>query len=216
MHKIIFDNGEEYTPTKIVAVGLNYSDHAKEMGSKLPAEPLLFFKPTNTICDINKPLQIPKDKGEVHHEVELAICIGTQITKASQEEATRAIVGYGLALDLTLRDKQKASKEKGHPWATSKGFDNSCPLSVFKKVALDQILNANISLTKNGKVCQSSNTSFMIFKPAILISYISHYFTLYPGDIIITGTPSGVGPLQSSDKIEAEISGLISISTVVA
>ncbi|MCB0282836.1 MAG: fumarylacetoacetate hydrolase family protein [Calditrichaeota bacterium] len=212
---IQFEDGSFKEPTKIVAVGRNYHEHIKEMHSEKTESPVLFIKPTTALCDINQTLKIPENMGLVHHEIELAICISDLCRNVSAEQVPGFIAGYGLALDLTLRDVQAEAKKKGLPWAVAKGFDGSCPVSVFKKKGLQQVQNLDLSLKLNGIQKQSGNTSQMIFSIPELISYISGIYTLLPGDIILTGTPSGVGPLNAGDSIEAEIKNLVSVKTIV-
>ena len=138
--KLIEPNGQfinEYThsTSKIVCVGRNYSAHAKELNNPIPKEPLLFIKSTNCLVDLDKPIQIPKEQGECHHELEISVLIGKKLTKASREEAIDAIDGIGLALDLTLRDLQSKLKSKGQPWERAKSFDGACPVSGFVDIA---------------------------------------------------------------------------------
>jgi 2-keto-4-pentenoate hydratase/2-oxohepta-3-ene-1,7-dioic acid hydratase in catechol pathway len=215
MFDINFNDDSKLSPTKIIGVGLNYAAHIEEMNNTKPSEPVLFIKPTTALCDIYKPLSIPQDMGSVHHELELAVSIARKCSNVKKEEALDYIAGFGLALDLTLRDLQSTAKSKGRPWSVAKGFDNSCPVSTFYKKKLNELANTQLTLKLNGSVKQSSSTSLMLFKIDELIHYISKIFTLLPGDIIITGTPSGVGPLHSGDTIEAEIENLASVKTHV-
>ncbi len=216
MYKITFKDGAIFDTTKIIGVGLNYNDHISEMKNIKPKEPVLFLKPTTSLCDFNKPIQIPKNMGSVHHELELAVCIAKECSDVNKEDAKNYIAGFGMALDLTLRDVQSAAKEKGRPWAVAKGFNNSCPVTSFFKKRLSDVDDNLLSLNLNGITKQSAKTSLMLFKVDELISYISGIFTLLPGDIILTGTPSGVGPLTSGDKIIASIQGLVSAETTVS
>lgn len=215
MFEINFNDGSQLFPTKIIGVGLNYAAHIEEMNNTKPSEPVLFIKPVTSLCDINKPLSIPDGLGAVHHELELAVAISRQCSKVKREDALDYIAGFGIALDLTLRDLQSVAKSKGRPWSIAKGFDNSCPVSSFYKKAMTVISDSQLTLKLNGSVKQSARTSLMLFKIDELIHYISNIFTLLPGDIIITGTPSGVGPLSSGDIIEAEIENLASVKTHV-
>ena len=143
---IVFSDGKEFSPTKIVAVGRNYSDHIKEMKSEKTSEPVLFIKPTTALCDISRPLQIPANFGEVHHEIELAVCISRLCKNILPGQAEEYIAGFGLALDLTLRDIQAEAKKKGLPWAVAKGFDGSCPVSVFRTLPLSGVENLDLTL----------------------------------------------------------------------
>lgn len=215
MNKITFDDGREFFPSKIVAVGRNYSDHIKEMHSEKTKDPVLFLKPNSALCNLEEPLSIPDNMGEVHHEIELAVCIGKDCKNMPPNQAAAYIAGYGIALDLTLRDVQAHAKKKGLPWAVAKGFDNSCPVSKFYVKEISGAQNLSLSLIKNGQQKQSGNTNQMIFKIDELISYISGIFSLESGDIILTGTPAGVGPLNHGDIILTEIEGITSIETRV-
>lgn len=215
MNKITFDDGREFFPSKIVAVGRNYSDHIKEMHSEKTKDPVLFLKPNSALCNLEEPLSIPDNMGEVHHEIELAVCIGMDCKNIPPDQAAAYIAGYGIALDLTLRDIQAHAKKKGLPWAVAKGFDNSCPVSKFYVKEISRAQNLSLSLIKNGQQKQSGNTNQMIFKIDELISYISGIFSLESGDIILTGTPAGVGPLNRGDIILTEIEGITSIETSV-
>ncbi|MGD9898834.1 MAG: fumarylacetoacetate hydrolase family protein [Calditrichaceae bacterium] len=216
MRNITFKSGQIYNPTKIIGVGRNYSEHIKEMQSEKTADPVLFIKPVSALCDIMSPLLLPKNYGSVHHEIELAVCVGKSGSNIRIGDALDFIAGYGLALDLTLRDLQAEAKKAGLPWAVAKGFDNSCPVSVFVPAAdVADVNNLNLMLKVNGEVRQKGNTGQMLFKLDVLIASISRFFRLEKGDIILTGTPSGVGPLHEGDKIEATIDQIASIRTSV-
>jgi len=216
MKSIIFSNGQKYTPSKIIGIGRNYDKHIQEMKSRPTEEPVIFIKPNSALQDITQPIEIPKNHGTVHHEVELAVCMGKRTRAVKEAEAMKYVAGYGLALDLTLRDVQARAKQEGLPWSLAKGFDGACPVSEFvDKAKIGDVYDLTLSLSVNGQVRQHSNTGFMIFKIPYLISYISQWITLLKGDLIITGTPEGVGPLQSGDKIEAGISHIAQIRTAV-
>lgn len=185
---------------KVVCVGSNYSEHIREMGSATPVEPVLFIKPETALCDMCQPVAIPKHLGSVHHEVELAVLIGTPLKQVNEELVARAIAGYGVALDLTLRDLQANFKKAGQPWEKAKGFDGSCPISGFISVSeFGDPQQTELGLSINGEIRQQGNTRDMITPILPLIAYMSRFFTLRAGDIILTGTPQGVGPLQSGD-----------------
>lgn len=194
----------DFPVSKVVCVGSNYAKHIKEMGSATPDEPVLFIKPESALCDIRQPLALPQEFGSVHHEVELAILIGSTLRQATEEHVTKAIAGYGVALDLTLRDLQGKLKKAGQPWEKAKGFDNSCPISGF--IPANEFSgdpqNCPIALKINGEARQQGSTSDMIHKIVPLIAYMSRFFTLRAGDVILTGTPEGVGPLTSGDELE--------------
>ena len=198
----------DFPVNKVVCVGSNYAEHIKEMASTVSVEPVLFIKPETALCDIRQPVSIPQGLGAVHHEVELAVLIGTPLKQASEDYAARAIAGYGVALDLTLRELQSGLKKSGQPWEKSKAFDGSCPISGFILVAeFGDVLLSSISLMINGEIRQQGNTRDMITPVIPLISYISRFFTLRAGDIVLTGTPQGVGPIQSGDTLQISLNG---------
>ncbi|CAO96585.1 fumarylacetoacetate hydrolase family protein [Erwinia tasmaniensis] len=206
----------DFPVSKVVCVGSNYAQHIKEMGSATPAEPVLFIKPETAMCDLRQPLSIPDDFGAVHHEIELAVLIGSTLKQASERHVEQAIAGYGVALDLTLREVQTGCKQAGQPWEKAKGFDNSCPLSGF--IPANEFTHdpqsVALQLKVNGEVRQHGSTADMIHKILPLIAYMSRYFTLRAGDVILTGTPAGVGPMLSGDKLQLSL-GERSISTRV-
>lgn len=206
----------DFPVNKVVCVGSNYSKHIQEMGSATPDEPVLFIKPETALCDLHQPLSLPRDLGEVHHEVELAVLIGSTLRQATEEHVRLAIAGYGVALDLTLRDLQGQLKKAGRPWEKAKGFDNSCPISGFIPVAdfADDPQASQLELRINGEVRQSGSTAEMINKILPLIAYMSRFFTLRAGDVILTGTPEGVGPLNSGDELRVSLNTL-SVTTRV-
>jgi 2-keto-4-pentenoate hydratase/2-oxohepta-3-ene-1,7-dioic acid hydratase in catechol pathway len=198
----------DFPVNKVVCVGSNYAEHVKEMGGTVSVEPVLFIKPETALCDIHQPVSVPKDFGAVHHEVELAVLIGMPLKQASEERVSRAIAGYGVALDLTLRELQAGLKKAGQPWEKSKAFDGSCPISGFIPMAeFGDAQQVDLSLTINDEIRQQGNTRDMITPILPLISYISRFFTLRAGDIILTGTPQGVGPLKSGDMLKIMLNG---------
>ncbi|MCS3408450.1 fumarylacetoacetate hydrolase family protein [Serratia sp. AKBS12] len=198
----------DFPVNKVVCVGSNYADHIKEMGSAKSAEPVIFIKPETALCDMRQPIAIPKDLGAVHHEVELAVLIGTPLKQANEDRVARAIAGYGVALDLTLRDLQAGFKKAGQPWEKAKGFDGSCPISGFIPVAeFGDPQNAELKLVVNDVVRQQGNTRDMITPILPLIAYMSRFFTLRAGDIVLTGTPQGVGPMTSGDMLNVSLNG---------
>ena len=216
MKQITLSDNRLLTPTKIVCVGLNYTAHIEEMASKRSKTPVIFLKPNSALHPIQTPIPIPTDAGAVHHEVELAVCLGKGGSHIAERDVFDHIAGYGLALDLTLRDMQKEAKEAGRPWAIAKGFDHSCPVSDFVlKNEINDVDNLDLKLELNGNLRQQGNTAQMIFKLPQLIAYISRFYTLEEGDIILTGTPAGVGPLHVGDKIHATISEVANIETTV-
>ena len=187
-------------PSKIIAIGCNYLDHAQEMDLPVPREPLIFFKPPSAIIGHNDTIVLPKSSKRVDFEAELAIVIGRQAKNVSINEAHRYVLGYTCANDATARDFQK---EDGQ-WARAKGFDTFCPIGPSIVAGIDT-RSLSIQCRRNGDILQDSNTRKMIFKDEELVSYVSQIMTLYPGDIIITGTPPGVDEIKDGDVVEVEI-----------
>lgn len=199
---------------KVVCVGRNYAEHARELNNPIPTEPLLFIKPATTVVPLAPAFSIPVGRGSCHFETELAVLVGERLSNADESRAEKAILGVGVALDLTLRDVQQQLKEKGQPWEKAKAFDGACPLSEF--VSFDgDLRNLEFSLIQNGEVRQRGNTSDMLTPVLKLMAYISGNFTLMPGDVVLTGTPAGVGPLAVGDTLRAELTGLVRAETTV-
>ena len=193
---------------KIVAIGRNYAEHARELGNPIPSDdqPVLFIKPASSLLADNGPVVIPPYCADCHHEIELAILIGTTGKDISQQQATNHIAGYGVALDLTLRDLQDELKGKGLPWELAKGFDTSCPLSDFVPATrVKDPHNLQLTLTVNGETRQDGNTSYMMRSIPQIIAEMSEIFTLEAGDVILTGTPAGVSRIESGDVMAGEI-----------
>ncbi|MFQ3323603.1 MAG: 2-keto-4-pentenoate hydratase/2-oxohepta-3-ene-1,7-dioic acid hydratase in catechol pathway [Pseudomonadales bacterium] len=202
---------------KIVCVGRNYTAHALELNNPIPQSPLLFIKPATSLTHLAPSFVIPTNRGEVHHELEMALLIGERLTNASSNETIAAIFGVGLALDLTLRDIQSELKAKAQPWEIAKSFDGACPVSDFVKLnIIDNIQSCDLLLEKNGVIQQQGTTSDMLFPIADLLAVISESFSLMPGDIVLTGTPAGVGPLARGDKLVAKLNDLLVVSTTVS
>lgn len=201
---------------KIVCVGRNYAEHARELNNPVPPQPLLFIKPATAACPLTAPIKLPANLGSVHYETELAILIGRPLTRAGEAEALNAIAGVGLALDLTLRELQTRLKTDGHPWERAKGFDGACPLSPFVPVSeFDSLEALQFSLTINGDIRQQGDTRDMITPLLPLLAHISETFTLLPGDVVLTGTPAGVGVLVSGQHLKLELSGRLEVETGV-
>jgi 2-keto-4-pentenoate hydratase/2-oxohepta-3-ene-1,7-dioic acid hydratase in catechol pathway len=193
---------------KVVCVGRNYLDHIRELNNDIPEAPLLFIKPSTAVVAIDRPISIPLDRGEVHHELEIALLIGQRLSQAGAEEALQSITGVGLGLDLTLRDVQSALKKQGQPWEVAKAFDGSCPLTPFVPVAeFANLQKMQFSLHKNSRLQQDGLAAMMIHKIADLLSVMSQSFTLLPGDVVLTGTPAGVSALSSGDQLELSLDG---------
>ena len=203
----------EIRPTKIMCLGRNYLKHAKELDSPVPTEPVFFVKTINTIITDGQPIVYPKilyeneEFNRVDHEVELAFTISKRCKKVSSEDAFDFIQGYSIFLDITARKMQIFDRNKNLPWYRSKNFDTFSVIGprIVPSNEIKDPHNLNIELQLNGNVQQSSNTSYMIFKIPKIIEYLSSYLTLEEGDIVATGTPSGVGPIQPGDVIKASI-----------
>lgn len=201
---------------KAVCVGRNYLDHIHELNNEVPEQALLFIKPSTALVPFSGQIAIPTGLGACHNELEIAVLMGDAVRKASPEQAMAAVWGYGLGLDLTLRDVQDKMKAKGQPWERAKAFDGSCPLSGYiaaSDVSDPQALAFNLFV--NGEQRQQGDAALMIHRIADLISEISHHFTLLPGDVVLTGTPKGVGPLSAGDQLEAEVVNYLQVSAQV-
>ena len=190
-------------PSKIICVGLNYADHARETGKPLPKEPLIWFKATTSLLPDGGKIEIPFPKHRTDYEAELCIVIGRKIRNVSPTQAARYIFGYTASQDISDRTIQNGESQ----WARAKSFDTFTPLGPLVETMIDPG-ELSIQLFQNGQLRQNSNTKQLIFKPAELVSFISTNLTLLPGDVILTGTPSGIGPIQSGDKLEVRIQGL--------
>jgi 2-keto-4-pentenoate hydratase/2-oxohepta-3-ene-1,7-dioic acid hydratase in catechol pathway len=197
-------------PSKIVCVGRNYADHAKELGNEVPKEPLLFFKPPSSLIGYGEAIVLLPEMGKVDHEAELAIVIGRQGRFIPVEESLLCVLGYTCANDVSDRDFQK----KDGQWTRAKGFDTFCPLGPWIETTFDPT-DVGVTAQVNGEVRQDGRTSQMIFDVGTLISYISRVMTLMPGDLILTGTPAGVGPIQAGDVVEVAVDGIGKLSNPV-
>jgi 5-carboxymethyl-2-hydroxymuconate isomerase len=195
-----------YTVGKIICLGQNYAEHAKEMKFEVPASPVFFFKPPSAIIHGGGQIILPDISNDVHHEVEMTILIGEKGNNIHRSAALKHIAGYGIGLDMTMRDIQNEAKKKGLPWALAKGFDTSAPVSEFipAEIVGDPGL-LNIQLFINGKLRQSSSTGNFVFPVDTVIAYISQFITFEPGDIIFTGTPEGVSRVHHGDTLEASL-----------
>ncbi|MBM4169631.1 MAG: fumarylacetoacetate hydrolase family protein [Ignavibacteria bacterium] len=191
---------------KIICVGRNYAEHAKEMRAEVPTFPVLFLKPSTAVIGDRGTVVIPDISNNLHHEVEMTILIGKGGSGIPRERAPEYVAGYGIGLDMTLRDVQDEAKKKGLPWALAKGFDTSAPLSEFVPAsAVQDPHQIEVRLTVNNELRQLGNTKDCIFLVDDLISTISRYFSLEPGDIIMTGTPQGVNRVVPGDRLTAEL-----------
>ncbi|HLN53043.1 MAG TPA: fumarylacetoacetate hydrolase family protein [Lentimicrobium sp.] len=191
---------------KIICIGRNYVEHAKELNHPLPATPVFFMKPESALVRGNLPFFYPSFSNEIHYEVEIVFYINKVGRNISVKHANTYYSGIGLGLDFTARDLQQEAKQKGLPWEIAKAFDSSAPVSEFIPVEeFDDINNITFSLFKNEVKVQEGNTSQMIFNIDRIISYVSRFVTLKMGDMIFTGTPAGVGPITIGDKLEGYI-----------
>jgi len=199
-------------PSKIVGVGLNYRAHAEEMGKPLPEEPLIFLKPSTAVISNKMKIVLPRESERVDYEGELAVVIGRRCRKVSPEEAADYILGYSCFNDVTARDLQR----KDVQYTRAKSFDTFAPYGPWINTEIDPV-GLKIETRVNGEVKQRGNTEDMIFSPFELVSFVSRIMTLLPGDVITTGTPPGVGPLNPGDRVEVEIEGIgILINYVVS
>jgi len=191
---------------KIICIGRNYAEHAKEMNAAVPTEPVFFMKPDTALIKDNQPFYYPDFSREIHHEVELVIKINKPGKHIAPEFAHKYYNEIGIGIDFTARDIQAKCKEKGLPWEKAKVFDGSAPIGLFiDKKEIKDLNSINFSLTINGNLVQKGNTKDLLFSFDQVISYISKFVTLKTGDLIFTGTPEGVGPVKIGDKLEAAI-----------
>ncbi len=208
---------QEFTIGKIVCLARNYSEHAKELGNETPVAPVLFMKPASSVISDGQAVRIPSYSQECHYEIELALLIGKQCRSVSVENALEYVAGYGVSIDMTLRDVQNQLKAKGLPWEIAKGFDTSCPLSDFVPAAAVSDPQAlNLKLSVNGELRQNGSSADMINRIPQILAHISAIFTLEPGDVILTGTPAGVGRVQAGDIMAAEIESVGRLTIPVA
>jgi acylpyruvate hydrolase len=192
---------------RIFAIGRNYAEHIKELNNERPDEPVIFTKPDTALLRNQTPFYYPEFSKDIHHEVELVLRISKEGKNIQEKYAGKYYDAIGIGIDFTARDLQQKAKEKGLPWDIAKGFNGSAPVSdKFVPVAeFKNLKEINFSLTINGGIRQQGNTSFMIFSFDYIISYLSKFFTLRAGDLIFTGTPKGVGPVQVGDILSAFI-----------
>ena len=198
-------------PSKIVAVGKNYLKHAAEMGTPVPKEPLLFLKPPTTIVADGRDIHYPPQSQQVDYEGELALVIGDRCSQADRERAAKSIWGYTIANDVTARDLQK----KDGQWTRAKGFDTFCPIGpwIVRELSVEARIQTFVNDEKQPR--QSASIAEMVFQPDLLVSYISQVMTLLPGDVILTGTPEGVGAIKPKDTVRIEIEGIGSLSNQI-
>lgn len=199
-------------PSKIVAVGKNYQQHAQEMGGEIPQEPLLFIKPSTAVTAADTLIYYPPQSERVDYEGELALVIGERCWDCSVDEALTKIWGYTIANDVTARDLQRKDKQ----WTRAKGFDSFCPLGPWIVRELTAGARLETFVNDESKPRQSASVDEMVFAPEVIVSYASQVMTLLPGDIVLTGTPEGVGPLNVGDRVRVRIEGIGSLENTVA
>ncbi|MBW1601311.1 fumarylacetoacetate hydrolase family protein [Streptomyces sp. JJ66] len=197
-------------PSKVVAVGRNYAEHARELGHTVPDTPVVFFKPSTSVTGPGDPVTYPAFTADLHHEAELAVVIGRLCHQVPRERVPEVILGYTCANDLTARDVQRSEEQ----WARAKGFDGSCPLGPWVVTDLDPS-DVTVSCTVNGEQRQLGRTSEMVRSVADLVVHVSEAMTLLPGDVILTGTPAGVGPLNTGDEVAVTIEGIGTLTNKV-
>jgi 2-keto-4-pentenoate hydratase/2-oxohepta-3-ene-1,7-dioic acid hydratase in catechol pathway len=199
-------------PSKIVCVGRNYREHASELGNEVPSEPLLFLKPPSSLLDPGAEIRRPALSQRVDYEGELAVIIGRRCRKFAEGEDVRPfILGYTCLNDVTARDLQK----KDNQWTRGKGFDTFCPVGPLVSNEIDPWAGVNVETRVNGSVRQQGNTRDFIFSLDVIIRYISQVMTLFPGDLIATGTPAGVGPIEAGEVVEVTVEGVGTLSNAV-
>lgn len=196
--------------SKVVCVGKNYVKHAAEMKSEVPDEPLIFLKPNTSVIGPNEPVFYPEQSSNVHFEGELAVVIGRICRKISAADASKVIFGYTVANDVTARDLQA----KDGQWARAKGYDTFCPLGPWIETEFDPD-DARVTTSLNGEIKQDGRTSDMVFPVPTIIEYVSSFMTLLPGDVILTGTPDGVGPMQEGDSVSVTVEGIGTLTNSV-
>ncbi len=191
-------------PSKVLCVGKNYVDHAAELASEVPSEPLIFMKPSTAVVGPGAAVILPVQSKEVHHEGELAVVIGAVARRVRAEDIGQVVLGYTIANDVTARDLQRSDGQ----WTRAKGFDTFCPLGPAIETEFDPAEGMRIATSVNGELRQEGTTAEMVFGVAELIEYITSVMTLLPGDVVLTGTPAGVGPVAPGDVMEVEVEGI--------
>ena len=210
-------DGKPFCVRRIFCVGRNYADHAREMGADPNREPPFFFtKPADAIVQNKGVVPYPPATSNLHHEVELVVALASGGKNISIEDANDHIFGYAVGLDMTRRDLQSAAKDKGHPWDMAKGFDHSAPISPITRIALTDVLSSGpIQLSVNGSIRQKGDLSDMIWSIPEVISYLSGLVEVAAGDLIYTGTPSGVAAVVKGDILEARAPGLTPLTVTI-
>lgn len=199
-------------PTKVVAIGRNFPDHARELGNEIPEEPRIFLKPSTSVIGPNATIRMPPQSELLHHEAELALVVGKVARNVAVEDASAYVLGYTIANDVTARDLQRRDGE----WTRAKGFDTFCPLGPAIETEFDPLEGQTITCHVNGELRQEGILSDMIFGPGEILAFVSGIMTLLPGDVLLTGTPAGVGPLEPGDVVECDIEGLGKLRNLVS
>lgn len=215
---IILPTGEACRPGKLLCIGRNYAAHVREMGDvpDLPSEPVVFLKPSTALVSDAGPVVLPHQSSDVHHELELVVVIGEDGKHIPEENAMSHVAGFALGIDFTARDIQAKAKANKGPWSIAKGFDTFAPLGLITPAEqIPDVQNLNLELKVNGETRQSGSTAHMIFPVPKLISFLSSVFTLERGDLIYTGTPEGVGPVQVGDELVATGTGLTTLNVTI-
>jgi 2-keto-4-pentenoate hydratase/2-oxohepta-3-ene-1,7-dioic acid hydratase in catechol pathway len=197
-------------PSKIIAVGKNYADHAREMGGEVPVAPMIFLKPSTAVVGPGEPITLPWQSEQVEHEAELAVVIGRLCRDVPEERVSEVVLGYTCANDVTARDLQRTDGQ----WGRAKGFDSFCPLGPWIETSVD-LDDADITCLVNGELRQAGSTGDMVRGVVELVSFISSVMTLLPGDVILTGTPAGVGPITAGDSVSVSIDGIGTLTNPV-
>jgi fumarylpyruvate hydrolase len=200
---------ERFPVHRIYCVGLNYADHVREMGGAAQREPPIFFmKPADAVVANGATIPYPPRTADFHHEIELVVAIGRGGRDIPEQRSLEHVFGYGAGNDLTRRDLQHAAKQRGQPWDAAKGFDRSAPVAALRPAGLGHVSRGRIWLSVNGQLRQESDLTQMIWGVPQIIAELSALFELAPGDLVFTGTPSGVGPLKPGDRLEGGVEGL--------
>ena len=216
MKRVRFDDGESLPVGKILCLGRNYPEHAREMKAEVPSTPVLFLKPSTAIVYDGESVVIPPISSDLHHEIELVVVIGRGGRDITADASMEHVAGYAVGLDMTLRDIQAEAKKKGLPWTAAKGFDTSAPLSAAVRArAVGDPHALDMELRVNGTVRQKANTSAMVLRVPAIIAYCSTLFTLEAGDLIFTGTPEGVARVVHGDRLDAHCARIGSLTVGV-
>jgi 2-keto-4-pentenoate hydratase/2-oxohepta-3-ene-1,7-dioic acid hydratase in catechol pathway len=199
-------------PSKVLCVGRNYAQHAAELGNEVPAEPLIFLKPATSVIGPGEHIRLPALSNDVQHEAELAVVIGRLTRKVAVEDALGAVLGYTCANDVTARDLQRSDGQ----WTRGKGFDTFCPLGPWIETELDPAAGLAVRCTVDGEIRQDGSTADLLFSVGQLVAYCAAFTTLLPGDVLLTGTPAGVGQLRDGNQVSVSVEGIGELTNLVA